>query len=443
MIDALAQCASGGSAARAAVRPGMLRAVWGLAMVVSFCEPVAADWPQFRGEQGRATSDQTGLPATWSDSENVIWKTELPGFGASSPIVTGERVVLTCYSGYGLDESQPGRLEELKRHVVCLRRSDGQLAWSHVIAVKPLEGGYVDFLPQHGYATNTPVTDGQRLYVFFATSGVLALDLDGHELWRADVGDHSHSWGSSASLILSNDLVIVNAAIESGSVFALEKETGQSRWRTKNIETSFGTPVLVRSGTGREELVFDALRKLIALDPATGERLWTFRTGKAHGIVSPAAEGDMVFASTDRPRSLVAVRAGGSGDVSTTHLVWRTEGVGPQIPSPVIHGKYLYTVDQSGVMACVSVASGEIQFRQRLPQEVGKIYASPVIADGKLFCLTRDQGCHVLAATTTFEPLALNRLASDASIFNATPAIDRGQLLIRSDRFLYCLGKSQ
>jgi len=204
-------------------------------------QDTAADWPRFRGPGGLGVSPAKGLPVAWGPQENVAWKTELPGPGASSPIVVGERVFLTCYSGYGVQGQPGGSMDELKLHVVCLNANDGKIRWTKDIEPKlpeqanPREG--------HGYASHTPVADPERLYVFFGKSGVYAFDHGGKQLWAADVGSKTNGWGSAASPILAGDLVIVNASVESESLVALDRKTGKEVWRARGIRESWNTPI--------------------------------------------------------------------------------------------------------------------------------------------------------------------------------------------------------
>ncbi|MEX0585692.1 MAG: PQQ-binding-like beta-propeller repeat protein, partial [Pirellulales bacterium] len=207
------------------------------AFVLFGSQATAADWVRFRGPQGSGTSDERGLPQTWSDTENIAWKAELPGAGTSSPVIVGDRVFVTCYSGYGLDAADPGDKDKLVRHVVALDRTTGKSVWSKPLMPKQTESSYSGGNNTwHGYASSTPTSDGQRLYVFFGASGVYCFDVaDGAERWHADVGSKTAGWGSGNSLLLVDDLLIVNASIESGALLALNKQTGEVVWRADRI----------------------------------------------------------------------------------------------------------------------------------------------------------------------------------------------------------------
>ena len=171
------------------------------------------NWPQFRGPTGNGHSDAKDLPLTWSETQNLRWKTPLPGLGSSSPIVLRDKVFVTCYSGYGLDPDNPGDLNNLKRHLLCIRAADGEVLWDKTVPAVLPEDPYKGMFRQHGYASQTPTTDGERIYVFFGKTGVLAYDLNGTQLWRTPVGSASDKmlWGSAASPTLYKNMVIVNA----------------------------------------------------------------------------------------------------------------------------------------------------------------------------------------------------------------------------------------
>jgi outer membrane protein assembly factor BamB len=403
---------------------------------------VAADWTRFRGPDAQGTSDETGVPVTWSENENVVWKTALPGFGASSPITLGDRVFLTCYSDYGLDRDEPGNQENLRHHVVCLNRADGTILWDKTTKARTPQAGYdAGQVNLHGYASGTPTTDGQNVYAFFGRSGVFAYRLDGELLWRADVGDGIHTWGTGTSPILYKSFVIVNASVESQSVVALDKTDGKEIWRVPGIEMSWSTPLVVDLPNGAQELVVSMKNKALGLDPATGEKLWECAAVEDYVCPAVIAHDGIVYIAGGRTPQTFAIRAGGRGDVTETHLLWEANK-STKVPTPLYHDGHLYWIDQRGVAACVDAKTGELVYQER-PQISGrgdKIYASLVLIDGKLYGVTRQDGTVVLAAGPEFEELARNHLG-DPSIFNGTPVPSNGQLLIRSDRFLYCVGE--
>lgn len=191
-----------------------------------------ADWPRFRGPSGMGTSPATGLPLTWSESENIVWKTELPGSGASSPVTFGDHIYLTSYTGYLVPGESQGSLDNLQRHVLALDRSSGEIVWDKAVAAKlPEEENIRD----HGYAANTCAADGSGVVAFLGKSGVIAYDHQGNQIWQADVGSKTNGWGTASSPLLYEDMVIINASIESDSLIALDRKTGQQRWKAGGI----------------------------------------------------------------------------------------------------------------------------------------------------------------------------------------------------------------
>ncbi len=404
------------------------------------------DWPQFRGPEGSGASIDATIPLEWSDTKNLSWKTRLPGPGSSSPIVVGDRVFVTCYSGYGTEDARSGDIRELKRHLVCLNRIDGNVAWTVDVAAVVPEDRFHGYLTEHGYASHTPVSDGEAVYAFFGKSGLVAYDLAGTQLWRTSLGTRSDGrrWGSASSPVLYKNLVIVNAASESRSIWALDKKTGQQVWKapTKSLDLSFGTPTLGKLPDGRTELALCVPGELWGLDPDKGTLNW-YATVPMTGNVSPsvAAHGGIIYATGGfRGKGTVAVAAGGDGDVTDTHVRWSVRQ-SSYVASPVLHDGHLYWVDDKGIAVCLNATTGETQYRERLALSGGSgrpVYASPVLAGDRLIVVTRRAGTVILAARPKYELITTNTL-NDESDFNATPAVSRDQLFLRSNRAIYCI----
>lgn len=399
---------------------------------------VEPEWSGFRGPNGMGISAAKGLPVTWSESANIAWKTPLPGPGASSPIVFGDRIYLTCYTGFFVPGDSGGSQENLKRHLLSIDRKDGRVVWNKAVAAKlPEENRIRD----HGFAANTPAADADRLYVFFGKTGVFAFDHSGKELWQADVGSKTHGWGTSASPVLYKDLVFINASVESDSLYALDRKTGVEKWRAKGIREAWNTPVLVTAKSGRQELIIATQGKVLAFNPDSGEPLWSCKTDIGWYMVpSVVAHDGVVYCLGGRSGVAgLAVRAGGSGDVTETHRLW-TSIKGSNVTSPVFLDGHLYWMHESrGVAYCAKGETGEVVYEERL-ERAGQVYSSTLLADGRLYYLTRDGRTYVLAAKPGFEQLAANDLR-DGGVFNGSPAVDGSRLLIRSDKFLYCIGK--
>ncbi len=399
----------------------------------------AADWSRFRGPNGSAVSDESGLPVTWSDSENIVWKAPLPGPGSSSPIVVGDRVFLTCFTGVA-DNGDPAKMV---RHLLCFDRKDGKLLWDQGEPAKLPEDYYDGMLREHGYTSSTPVSDGQHVFAFYGKSGVYAYDLEGKKLWHAEVGDGlgMNGWGSAASPLLYDNLLIVCASAESKALIAFDKATGKEVWRTPadSLYPTWGTPVLLDAPGGKKELVIGAPFEIWALNPANGNFRW-FAEGNQDNTIntSTVAAGDVVYSAGGRSGGGVAIRSGGRDDVTKTHTVWKKQ-FGTNIPSPVYYKGKLYGVSDRGIVSAVNAETGDELFQGRL-SGAGSIYASPVAADGKLYIVTRRKGVYVVAAGDKFEQLAHNELASDESDFSGSPAVSDGRLYLRSAQALYCIG---
>ena len=394
---------------------------------------IAEDWQQFRGRGGQGITQDSGLPLVWSDQQNVLWKAELPGSGASSPIAFGDRLYVTCYSGYGSETQNPGTMADLKLHVVCLS-DEGKVLWDQLVAPKLPE---TERVRDHGYAAPTPVTDGKHLYVFFGKTGVLRFDLNGKQLWQTSVGDNLNGWGCGTSPILYKDLVIVNASVESNSLVAINQGDGNEVWRVGGMNSSWNTPHLVDVGDGQQELVVNVKDKILAFDPSTGTQLWSCNGIPDYVCPSVVSDKGIVYVIGGRTSQAIAVKAGGRGDVTATNVLWMAKA-GSNVVSPVVHDGYLYWVsDRNTIAYCVRLQDGEVMYAERFPAQP---YASAVIGDGKIYVVTRDAGTYVLAAKPKYELLAHNKL-DDRSTFNASPIVANSKLFLRSNRYLYCIGQ--
>jgi outer membrane protein assembly factor BamB len=272
--------------------------------------------------------------------------------------------------------------------------------------------------------------------VFFGKTGVVKLGLDGAKIWQTSVGDGLDGWGCGTSPVLFENLVIVNASVESGSLVAIDKASGAIAWTVKGMNSSWNTPHLVHLGDGKTELVVSVKNEIQGYDPATGEKLWTCQGIPDYVCPSLISRDGIVYCIGGRQSRCIAVRAGGRGDVTETHRQWESPA-GANVSSPVIVGDHLYWVsDRNNSAYCVRINDGEIMYRQRFPAQP---YASMMAADGKLYVVTRYDGTYVLAAKPEYQELAHNQLGDD-STFNASPAVSDGRLFLRSDRFLYCIG---
>lgn len=392
----------------------------------------AADWSGFRGPGAKGISTDTKVPTAWSDSKNLKWKRKLPGKGYSSPIVVGDRVFVTCYTG------ESGDLSGLKRHLVCVNRKSGDEVWSKTIASTKSERAIPRFAGTPGYASNTPVSDGERIYVLFGNSGVFAFDLTGKQVWTQDVGSESAAmFGSASSPILYKDTVIVAAGSESESVRALDRKTGKEVWMTEaaSLSRSYSTPVIVKNSDGDDEMLLSVPYEIWSLNPASGKLKWYAETRVDTGACPVLVAGDgIVYAIGGRSGGRTAVKIGGKDDVTSSNVLWSKTG-GAYVPSPVLHKGHLYWVTDRGVVNCVDIKSGEEAGRARLG---GQFYASILLINDRLYAISRFEGTHILEATPELKTVAQNKL-NDESDFSASPAVSNGELFIRSDNSLYCI----
>ncbi|MGI9474034.1 MAG: PQQ-binding-like beta-propeller repeat protein [Rubripirellula sp.] len=396
----------------------------------------AEDWSRFRGENASGVAGR-GIPTTWSDTENLAWRTPLPGKGSSSPVVHGDQIFLTAYSGYGQSVESPGERDQLRLHVICLSIDDGKILWDREIEAAVEEQNVTKRVADHGYASPTPCVDDNYVFASFGPSGVVALTHQGDVVWRTSVGTGTAGFGAAASPIEYQDVVIMNASIEDGAVYGLDKKTGEVRWRTDGIERAWTTPTIVTLPNGKQEMVLNQKGAIFGLDPTTGEKLWSCEAIQDYVVPCVVADGDTLYCSGGRSNMTFVVKAGGRGDVSDSHLVWDVPR-GANVTSPVLVDGYLYWSHDKAIALCLRASDGEEMFRERMPTR-GRVYAS-IVSDGKqLFLTTRDAGVLVLAAGPDYEELGVNRLGGEDESFNATPAIVGDQLLLRSDRAIYCV----
>ena len=442
---------------------------------------VAGDWNRFRGPNGSGISDEaTPTPVTWSPTQNLKWKVALPGPGSSSPIIVGDKIFVTCWSGYGTDRGRSGTQKDLKRHLICLDRQTGKTIWDKTVDPVLPEDNYGGMFAEHGYATHTPVSDGERVYVFFGKTGALAFDLNGKQLWQTPLGTDSDrmGWGSGCSPILYKNLVIVTATPESLAMYALDKETGKEVWRSKSdgYSGTWGTPVLVEVDANRTDLVLGVPNEIWAINPDTGKLRWYCEALNTRSFCSSVVtDGNVVYAMGDQGSGSIAIKAGGEKDVTKSHVAW-TGRDNNRIGTPVVADGKLYFVSNR-VATCVDASTGTKVYQGRLGGGSGAVaqddegprrgpggggpgggrggpgggggrggmggqdYSSPIVADGKMYYVSRNGEAHVMKLGDKFELLATNRVTEEAEDFSATPAVSNGALFIRSSKHLYCVAE--
>ena len=399
----------------------------------------AQDWPQFRGPNGNAEADAQ-TPIAWSDSKNVLWKSTIPGSGSSSPIVIGERIFLTSFSGYGIDPDNPGNKSELKLHTQCFDKTNGKLVWDQAIQASSNEQKCTRRVADHGYASGTPASDGDSIFSYFGVSGCVAYDLNGKKKWHNDqLGTKTAGFGSASSPVVDDQHVYVNASIESNTLFALDKKTGKVAWKRSEINRAWTTPCLAKNEQGKMELIINQKGMLFGLNPADGSELWSCKGIEDYVVPVPISHNGIIYCLGGRSNRAMAVRLGGTGDVTETHRLW-IGNVGANVTSPVLHDGYLYWASDKGIANCLKASDGSVVFRERMPSKM-RVYASIVRGGDHLYLTTRDRGVWVLEAKPEFSPVGLNQFESDENLFNASPALDGDRILLRNNEFLYCIGK--
>lgn len=433
-----------------------------------------ADWLRFRGPNGSGISEEAAAtPDSWSP-EKLKWKVALPGPGSSCPIVVGEKVFITCWSGYGEDRNDPGEQENLKRHLVCFDRNSGDKLWDKVVSPVLPEDRYGGMFAEHGYASHTPTSDGEHVFVFFGKTGVLAFDMDGEQIWQTSVGTESgaRDWGSSSSLLLHKDLVIVPATAESESIVALDKKTGSQVWKAEaaGFNSTWGTPILTTVGD-RTDVVIAIPGEVWGINADTGKLAWYADAVPSSSMCSSvvADNENVLYAIESGPRGGggVALRAGGTKDVTETATVWKGSQSN-RISTPIVFEGRLYSISNKTV-TCMDAKTGKNLFRGRLRASSasgeasaggdegergggrrgrfgggrggGQDYSSPVLADGKIYYTSRNGETFVIRAGKKFEQISANRVTMDTEDFSATPAVSDGQIFIRSSKHLYCIAK--
>ena len=426
----------------------------------------AADWLRFRGPNGSGIApDEKPVPVTWSAAQNLKWRTALPGLGSSSPIVVGDRIFVTCWSGYATDGPQStGDITALMRHLVCVDRTSGKILWDRSVPAKQPEERYGGMFSQNGYASHTPVSDGKRVFAFFGKSGVHAVDLEGKPLWQADVGDWDdrRGWGSASSPILHGDVLIVPALVESQTLFGFDKNTGKQLWKapSEGFASTWGTPIVVQVD-GRADLAIAVPGEIWAFNPDTGKLRWYAQGLQSDSVCnSVVTDGSAIFAMSERGGGSVAIKAGGKGDVSATNTLW-TGPNGSRISTPVLWEGRLYWISGS-IATCRDAKTGTEIYTERIESSSGASasqdsggggggrrgggmsggdYASPVAANGHLYHVSRRGEVLVIKLGPKFELVSRNRIDGDTSDHSSTPAISNGQLFLRSAKTLYCIGE--
>jgi outer membrane protein assembly factor BamB len=418
------------------------------------------DWPSLRGPSGTGVTSETGLPERWSDSEGIAWRQKLPGAGVSTPVVVGPHVFVT--SQVGTTARRPGNHPSLVQGadagernltttgkppaggitfaLTAYRWSDGVRAWQHEVAA---EGPLVPVHDKHNLSTPSPVSDGQIVIAWYGTGQLVAVEAaSGKALWSRHLGKEygafAINWGHASSPTLHGDLVILPCYHESGSyLVALDKRTGAVRWKRDRTPAahSYSTAVVV-THNGASSLVLNSSRGVEAFDPATGTPLWEVLEDNRFPIPMPVQHQDVLYLSRGyRSSPYLAIRLGGKGNVTKSHVVWHTPTGAPYVSSLVYYDGLLYMASEMGIVNAIDPATGQSMWRERIG---GVFTASPVAGDGKIYLASETGETVVLRAGRT--PTVISRNKLNAHVV-ASPAISRGRLFLRGDDELIAIGR--
>jgi outer membrane protein assembly factor BamB len=447
---------------------GVLTVIWLFALsALAFPAEAAEDWPRFRGPTGMGVArDDPRLPERWSKTENVRWATEVPGWGWSCPIVSGGKVFLTAvvneseyeapkkglYDGFGRSAPPEGMHRWM---VYCLNLDSGKILWKHEAHHGQPK---VPRHPKSTYASETPVTDGRRVYALFGDVGLYCYDFEGRQLWSQPIEPKKSlfSYGAAASPAICGDLVIVvYDNMEDRYIAAFDAETGMERWRTARpplgllgTRSTWATPLVWKNDL-RTEIVTSDYGGIRSYDPG-GKLLWELKGPTSNLIIpTPIAAHGLVYVASgyvgDRARPVYAIRPGAEGQSTLgenpaehPHVAWSQPQAGPYNTSPIVYGDYYYTLLDRGFMTCHDARTGEeIYGKVRFP-EGASFTASPWAYNGKIFCLGEDGDTYVVKAGPEFEVVGINRVEE---LCLATPAVADGKLLLRTASRLYCIAR--
>jgi outer membrane protein assembly factor BamB len=399
--------------------------------LISLTGVQAADWPEFRGPTGQGLASDTGLPVSLDPAHDFTWRQSIPGKGWSSPIVCGDWVFLTT----AVASENDGTGEQSLR-ALCLSAATGAALWD--VEVFARQGG-AGIHMKNSFASPTPITDGQRLYVHFGPDGTAALDLDGHLIWANREIRYDPRHGAGGSPIFAGPLLVFNCdGADDPQVVALRRDTGEVQWRaprpaTESQRFSFATPLEIEVG-GHKQVVSPASHVVCGYDPETGSEIWrVWYPNKWSIIPRPVYAHGLVFVCTgyEGPAELLAIRPDGQGDVTETHVTWRTDENVSHSPSPLVVGDELFMISDNGIASCRDARTGRLHWRQRLG---GNHSVSPLCADGKIYFASEQGQCTVIEASRVYRELARCDFGEPTL---ASFAVADGALFVRTESQLY------
>ena len=390
----------------------------------------AGNWPAWRGPNGTGVAQEKNLPVQWSKEKNVAWSVAMPDEGNSTPIVWGDKVFVTCATDGGK-----------MRSLMCYHRDDGKLQWAKTVVYRAEEQTH----KTNPHCSASPVTDGERIIVWYGSAGLYCYDMEGNEQWKLDLGKFEHIWGNASSPVIYKDTVILNAGPGMRTFLAaFDKKTGEEKWRrtledatSKKVDEfrgSWSTPVLYQHG-GRDLMALSMPKHLIAFDPESGDTVWTCEGLSLLSYSSPLVGDGVVVGMSGYHGPAIAVKTGGMGDVTETHRLWLHDNKNPQrVGSGVIVDGHIYILNENGIAWCLDLESGEKQWEERLG---GRSWASMSHVDGKLYVSNQDGTTYVLEVNPQeCKVLAENHLDE---LTRASHAFSNGQVFIRTYKQLWCI----
>jgi outer membrane protein assembly factor BamB len=417
-----------------------------------------ARWPGWRGANGQGIAVGANVPLEWSETKNVLWKTEIPGRGHSSPIVWGDRIFVTTavegdvvpgvkpmrhFEPDGTEFRHPDAVGDDRKHifkVLALETAGGRVLWERTA----WEGVPSDSRHKKAsFASPTAATDGERVYAYFGTEGLYAYDFAGTLAWKFDPGlVRGFSVGIGTSPVLYKDLVILLCDEDNGDksyLVGLDRKTGREIWRTaRKVELSWATPVVVAAG-GHDELVTSGNEAIIAYDPASGRELWRMKGLESNAVTTPVIGDGVVVISSGYPNKVtVAVKPGGSGDVTNTpNVLWRYDKGSAYVPSPVLYDGLVYLMTDKGLVTALDAKTGAVKYEGGRPPVPASFMASALAVDGRLLLMSQDGDTFVVKAGPEFTVERTNPLGEP---IDASAAVAGGRLYIRGERHLFAIG---
>ena len=420
------------------------------------------NWPHWRGPHHNGISHAVNLPITWSQTENIVWKTELPSWSAATPIIWGDRIFVTSPSK--AEQTAQTRSSSRSRRsgrdpggssllLICLSKKDGKVLWQ-----RELDDENRLYRKQND-ATPSPVTDGRHVWVVTGTGKVIGFDMDGTQIWKKDLqanyGPFGHNWGYGSSPLLHDGSLIVEVlhgmrTDDPSYIVSYEAETGDVQWRQERPTDARGespdaytTPVVLQHND-QTQIVISGGDYVTGHDFETGREIWRagginpLNRSNYRVVPTPVIADGMIYVPT-RKKPLLALRVGGTGDITESHLVWKYEGAaGPDVPSPISDGTYFYMVDDRGLVTCLDAKTGALIWGPEATTSA-IVSASPILADGKLYILNENGVTSIVSVGEKFELLATNEL--DGTYTLSSPAVSGSQLFIRTSTHLYCIGE--